>query len=55
VIELDGVFMEGAKDLMYLFWNPKWEELLPAVKEKITAKSELLNKFYGKNEFALAT
>lgn len=38
---------------MYLFWNPKSEELLPAVKAKITAKSELLSKLYGKNELAL--
>jgi hypothetical protein len=47
VLAIDGVIMDGVKDLVILFWNPKWEELLPPAKEKAVVKSEYLNKFYG--------
>ena len=53
VAEIEGVLHDGSKDLVPLFFNPKYEEQLPAVKEKAVAKVELLSKFYGEKEFAL--
>lgn len=48
-----GVLGDVRTQIAPLFWNPKYQEALPAALEKAEPKLKQLNEFYGNNTYAL--
>ena len=53
ILQLEGALSDGVMPMAMLFYNPKYEEALPGVLEKLKGKLDLLKKFIGEKPLAL--